>query len=151
MITVNALSKHSGVSAHTVRYYSRIGLLNPRRDPKNGYRVFDSADLNRLRFIRNAQHLGFTLNEIFEILAISEKEHSPCQRVRDLLNQRVRENQRKIEELVRLQARMEKTLALWRNLPDGMPGKHGVCRLIDSASEALRTESHTMIEEGHYV
>jgi DNA-binding transcriptional MerR regulator len=151
MITVNALSKHSGVSAHTVRYYSRIGLLNPRRDPNNGYRVFDSADLNRLRFIRSAQHLGFTLNEIFEILAISEEGHSPCQRVRDILSRRIRENQRKIEELVCLQARMKKTLALWRNLPDGVSGKNGVCRLIDSASEALRTGSYDMLEEGHYV
>ncbi len=151
MITVNALSKHSGVSAHTVRYYSRIGLLNPRRDPKNGYRVFKPTDLERLRFIRSAQHLGFTLNEIFEILAISEQGHPPCQRVRNILSQRISENQRKIEELVCLQARMEKTLALWRHLPDDVSGNNGVCRLIDSASEALRTESYEMIEEGRYV
>ncbi len=151
MITVNTLSKHSGVAAHTVRYYSRIGLLNPRRDPNNGYRVFDSADLNRLRFIRSTQHLGFTLNEIFEILAISQKGSSPCQRVRDMLSRRVCENQRKIDELVRLQARMEKTLALWRHLPDSGPGKNGVCRLIDSANAALDAASYEMTGEGHYV
>lgn len=151
MITVNALSKHSGVSAHPVRDYSRIGLLKPRRDPKNGYRVFDSADLNRLRFIRSAQHLGFTLNEIYKILGISESGHAPCKKVRDILSRRIRANQRKIDELVRLQARMEKTMALWRHLPDGVPGKSGVCRLIDSASEALRAESYETIEEGLHV
>lgn len=151
MITVNALSKHSGVSAHTVRYYSRIGLLKPRRDPNNGYRMFDSTDLNRLRFIRSAQHLGFTLNDILEILAIPEKGHSPCQRVRDILSRHICENRRKIEELVRLQARMEKTLALWRHLPDDVFGKNGVCRLIDSASKTLRTEGYEPFKEGHYV
>lgn len=151
MITVNALSKHSGVSAHTVRYYSRIGLLNPRRDPKHGYRVFGSADLSRLRFIRSAQHLGFTLNEIYEILGIPEKGQPPCQRVRDILSRRICENQRKIDQLVRLQSRMEKTMAVWRRLPDDVPAKNGVCRLIDCASEALRTESCEIIEEGRYV
>jgi DNA-binding transcriptional MerR regulator len=151
MITVNTLSKLSGVPAHTVRYYARIGLLNPRRDPNNGYRVFEFSDLNQLRFIRRAQHLGFTLNEIFEILATPEKGHSPCPRVRDMLSRRISENQRKIEELVRLQARMERTLALWGKLSDDVPGRNGVCRLIDSASKALRTEGYGTVEERHYV
>lgn len=150
MITVNALSKHSGVSAHTLRYYSRIGLLKPKRHPGNGYRVFEHTDLDRLRFIRRAQNIGFTLNEIFEILALSEEGNSPCQRVRHILIQRIHENQRKIEELIRLQARMEKTLALWHGLPDGVPGKHSVCGLIDSASEALRTGGCEQIGQGHY-
>ena len=64
MITVKALSKHSGVSEHAVRYYSRIGLLKPSRNPDNGYRLFDRTDVTRLRFIRHAQNLGFSLSEI---------------------------------------------------------------------------------------
>ncbi len=151
MITVNALSKHSGVSAHTVRYYSRIGLLKPRRHPENGYRIFQYSDLSRLRFIRRAQNLGFTLNEIFEILDLSEEGRSPCKRVRDILLQRIDENQKKIDELVRLQARMEKTLALWRSLPDSVPERDSVCKLIDSAAEALSPEDGASTVRAHYV
>lgn len=151
MITVIALSKHSGVSAHTVRYYSRIGLLKPQRHPGNRYRVFQHSDLSRLRFIRRAQNLGFTLNEIDEILNLSEDGISPCQRVRKILRQRIDENQQKINELLRLQGRMEKTLALWRSLPDGVNGRNSVCDLIDSASEALRTDDCEPAGQDHYV
>ena len=151
MITVNTISKHSGVSVHTVRYYSRIGLLRPRRDPENGYRVFEPSDLSRLNFIRRAQNLGFTLHEISEILDIAGEGDSPCQRVRKILQQHIYENKTKIEHLVDLQTRMEKTLALWQTLSDGDPNAHSICRLIDSANEALRPLGYKPTEEVHYV
>jgi len=151
MNTVNAISKYSGVSVHTIRYYSRIGLLKPGRDPENGYRVFEHSDLSRLNFIRRAQNLGFTLNEISEILDIAGEGDSPCQRVREILQQRIQENKMKIEHLVDLQSRMEKTFALWQTLSDGDSNSHSVCRLIDSANEALRPLGYKPTEEAHYV
>jgi DNA-binding transcriptional MerR regulator len=134
MMTVNDLSRRTGVTSHAVRYYSRIGLLKPGRNPDNGYRLFDRSDLVRLKFIRQAQSLGFTLEEISEILAESEHGLSPCPKVRDILRRRIEENHRKVVELMDLQKRMEEALEHWSAMPDGMPDGHSVCHLIESES-----------------
>jgi len=131
MITVKALSRRSGISEHAVRYYSRIGLLKPRRNPDNGYRLFDRTDISRLRFIRHAQNLGFSLNEIAEILQDAEHGLSPCNKVREYLRHRIDDNRKKISELRALQVRMEKALALWDGLPDQDPSPQVVCHLIE--------------------
>ena len=99
MMTVTDLSRHSGVTTHAVRYYSRIGLLKPGRNPENGYRIFDRTDISRLRFIRQAQSLGFTLDEVADILEESGKGYSPCPKVREILHRRIAENRHKLEEL----------------------------------------------------
>lgn len=134
MMTVNDLSRRTGVTSHAVRYYSRIGLLKPGRNPDNGYRLFDRGDLARLQFIRQAQSLGFTLEEISEILAESEHGRSPCPKVRDILRRRIEENHRKLAELMDLQSRMEEALDHWEAMPDGVPDGHSVCHLIESES-----------------
>lgn len=134
MITVKTLSKHSGVSEHTVRYYSRIGLLKPSRNPENGYRLFDRTDVARLRFVRHAQNLGFSLSEIAEILQDAEQGQSPCNKVRDYMKQRIDENRRKIQALLELQVRMEKALEIWEGLPDQGPDPQVVCHLIEKAN-----------------
>lgn len=61
---VHELAKESGVSTHAVRYYAKIGLLTPTRDPNNGYQHFTRVDGERMRFVRRAQRLGLTLAEI---------------------------------------------------------------------------------------
>jgi len=132
MMTVADLSKHSGVTSHAVRYYSRIGLLKPGRNPENGYRIFDRTDISRLRFIRQAQSLGFTLEEVADILEESGKGNSPCPKVREILRHRIEENRHKLEELKNLQERMEHALVHWAGMPDGMPDGHSVCHLIES-------------------
>ncbi|NOZ09653.1 MAG: MerR family transcriptional regulator [Gammaproteobacteria bacterium] len=131
-MTVADLSKHSGVTSHAVRYYSRIGLLKPGRNPENGYRIFDRTDISRLRFIRQAQSLGFTLEEVADILEESGKGNSPCPKVREILRHRIEENRHKLEELKNLQERMEHALVHWAGMPDGMPDGHSVCHLIES-------------------
>ncbi len=135
MITVKALSKHSGVSEHAVRYYSRIGLLKPSRNPDNGYRLFDRTDVTRLRFIRHAQYLGFSLSEIAEILQDADQGSSPCSKVREYMRSRIDENRKKIRELQDLQVRMEHALETWEHLPDKEPDTKVVCHLIEKAHD----------------
>ena len=65
---VTELARTAGVTAETVRHYTRQALLKPRRDPDNGYQLFDQQDLDRLRFIQRARTLGFSLKEIADIL-----------------------------------------------------------------------------------
>lgn len=135
MLTVNELATKSDAPAHVVRYYVRIGLLTPVGQQENGYRLFTSGDATRLRFIRMAKRLGFTLNEIKQITRHADCGESPCDDVRAIIQHRVEENRVKIEEMVKLQCRMEKALKQWASMPNGMPNGHSVCHLIESFEE----------------
>lgn len=150
MMTVSEFSAQGGVSPNIVRFYSRIGLLNPARHPDNGYKLFSSADIPRLRFIRRAQRLGYTLEEISDILATCGRGRSPCARVKDILRRRIEENRRKIEELVALQKRMEHALARWGGMPECVPQGESLCHLIESSEpdERLTCVSHTGVKNG---
>lgn len=132
MMTVSELSRRGKVAPHVVRYYSRIGLLSPARHPDNGYKLFSRADVSRLQFIRQAQSLGYTLDEIGQIFEESGQGKSPCHKVRDILRHRIRENRQKLEELMELQRRMEYALERWGAMPDGAPDGHSVCHLIET-------------------
>jgi DNA-binding transcriptional MerR regulator len=70
---IGALAKRAGVGIDTVRYYERAGLLAPKARLASGYRRYSGLELARLRFIRRAQALGFTLKEIRELLALSAR------------------------------------------------------------------------------
>jgi DNA-binding transcriptional MerR regulator len=136
MMTVSQLSKRSGVAPHVVRYYARIGLLTPARHPDNGYQLFTRDDTARLRFVRLAQNLGYTLEEIRHILGLSQAGESPCQEVREILRQRVEENRQRLVDFIALQRRMEQTLTRWEEMPDVPPSDGSVCHLIESVAEA---------------
>ena len=70
---IGALAKRGGVGIDTVRYYERSGLLAPNTRLASGYRRYTAAEVARLRFIRRAQALGFTLDEIRELLTLSSR------------------------------------------------------------------------------
>ncbi len=131
-LTVTDLANRSGATPHAVRYYTRMGLLRPTRNPDNGYRLYQHREVGWLRFIRQAKRLGYTLNEIREIMHDSDQGKSPCPRVREILLRRIDENRRQLEELMALQTRMEQALAQWAEMPDGVPDGHSVCHLIES-------------------
>lgn len=70
---IGQLASAAGVGIDTVRYYERSGLLKPATRSTSGYRKYGEGELDRLNFIRRAQHLGFSLGEIGELLAISTR------------------------------------------------------------------------------
>ena len=71
-IGIGTLAKRAGVSIDTVRYYERGGLLAPKTRLASGYRRYSELEVARLRFIRRAQALGFSLKEVKELLALSK-------------------------------------------------------------------------------
>ena len=71
VIGIGTLAKRAGVSVDTVRYYERGGLLAPKTRLASGYRRYSELEVARLRFIRRAQALGFSLKEVKELLALS--------------------------------------------------------------------------------
>ena len=131
---VNELAQRADTPSHVVRYYTRIGLLEPTRHPENGYKLFDGSHVRRLRFIRRTKLLGFTLNEIAELLDDATHGDSPCPRAREIIERRIDENRRKLDEMIALQQRMELALTRWKEMPDKVPDGHVVCHLIETVN-----------------
>ncbi len=136
VMQVNELAKRVGVPAHVVRYYTRIGLLTPKRYPKNRYRDYAKSDVYRVRFIRRAKWLGFTLRDVKVILHDADRGVSPCPEVREIIRVRADENRERLDELWRLQARVDEAVALWETLPDKPPDHENLCHLIDAVAQA---------------
>ncbi len=139
MITANILAKKSDVSLFTVRHYTRIGLLKPIRNSQNGYKIYQPSDTTRLRFIVAAKSLGFTLHEIAEILDEAVRGNSPCPLVREIIERHIKENGRKIEEMKKLQKKMENALKDWKQMENSMPNGDSVCHLIESVADIENT------------
>ncbi len=135
MLTASVLAKKSDVPIYTVRHYTKIGLLKPRRDPRNGYKVYNFSDSTRLKFIMAAKDLGFTLAEISQILDEAKHGNSPCPMVRDIVKARIDENKRKIKEMQKLQKKMENSLNDWAEMENAMPNGDSVCHLIETVAE----------------
>lgn len=135
-MTLNALARASGESIHAVRYYARLGLVTPAAVAANGYRFFDPSALVRLSFIRRAQRLGFTLDEVGSFVADAERGRSPCPRVRRLLDERLPEVAAQLEEAAGLLQRMQQAQRRWKRRPDTAPTGRDICRLIESERAA---------------
>lgn len=101
-MTVARLARAAGASPDTVRYYERLGLLPGAERTESGYRVFGEKDVERMRFIRSAQRLGFSLAEIGELLGIREHGLCPCGRARERLTAKLPEIEAKLAALEEL-------------------------------------------------
>jgi len=136
MMTVSELSESTQVTRAAIRHYVSIGLLNPIRDPVNGYKLFNDADFKKVKFICQAKDLGFSLNDIQEIFKHGRRGQSPCPTVRDIIHQRITENRIRLTELDALKQRMEEALEKWKTMPDGEPDGDEICYLIESVMGA---------------
>jgi MerR family transcriptional regulator, Zn(II)-responsive regulator of zntA len=133
-LTVEGIARLSSIPAHTIRYYTRRGLLNPGRNSANSYRLYSEADLLRLRLIRKSKSLGLSLGEIRKVLDAAEHGASPCAMVRNIITRRIVENRRRLGELAMLQSRMEHAVEVWSQLPKDVVDRWTVCDLIEAAS-----------------
>ena len=106
---IGALAKRAGVGIDTVRYYERNGLLAPQSRLSSGYRRYSELELARLRFIRRAQALGFTLKEVRELLSLSAQRD--VARVKRSAQAKLTDVGRRIAELERVRAALSKLIA----------------------------------------
>jgi len=136
-MTVRDVAALAEVVPEVVRYYSRIGLIKPQKNRKNGYKLYDKNDVARLVFIRKAKHLGYTLKEIKKILSHSTSGTSPCPMVRCIIESRIEENRQRLDDMMSLQTRMENAIEQWKRMPDGIPDGNSVCVLIESFTHEL--------------
>ena len=108
-IGIGALAKRAGVRIDTVRYYERSGLLAPKTRLASGYRRYGEVELSRLRFIRRAQALGFTLKEVRELLTLSKRRD--VSRVKRAAQGKLAAVERKIAALERIRDGLLKLVA----------------------------------------
>ncbi len=132
---VSDLARRAGTTTETVRHYTDIGLLQPERDPNNGYRRYANTDLRLLRFALKARHLGFTLADIQSLADASRHGETPCGQVRTLIEARLEQVEARIIELQSLSLRMRQAMSDWQGSPDCRLDDGRVCGLIDSFVE----------------
>jgi DNA-binding transcriptional MerR regulator len=98
-LTVNGVIKASGLSRETLRYYEKMGLLNPQRRATNGYRVYAADDLERLEFIVRTKKAGFTLRKIRELLEFKKRKHATGRLGRDIAREQIKDVDERVAAL----------------------------------------------------
>src|SRR6266851_9919363 len=106
MLTIGKLAALADTSTDTLRYYEREGLINPADRSESGYRLYDKDSARRIHFIKQAQHCGFTLAEIRELLVLRSRDAACCGDVR----KRAIEKKLQLENKIRSMKVMSKAL-----------------------------------------
>jgi DNA-binding transcriptional MerR regulator len=124
------LAAQFGLSPRTIRYYEAVGLLPaPRRTP-SGYRVYDEADVARLRFVLRAKAVGLRLGEIGEVLRIQENGQLPCDHVRRWIDRKLAEVD---QQLAALRSFRTDLLELRKHASRRRSGRvRGVCPILET-------------------
>lgn len=110
--TLGQLAKATGLSVETVRFYERRKLLGENNRAMSGYRQYGNDALIRLRFIRQAKKLGFTLREISELLELRVYPDAPCEQVHEAASAKLQMIETKIDELRRIRKALKRLTAV---------------------------------------
>jgi DNA-binding transcriptional MerR regulator len=130
LLKIGEVSKRSGVGIEALRFYEKGGLLDRPWRTESGYRMYDETVLERLNFIKQAQALGFSLDEIKRVISDARTGQSPCDEVRDIVRRRLVELDIRIREMRRYRKELAATLAEWERV--GRAPGH-ICGLIEGA------------------
>jgi MerR family transcriptional regulator, copper efflux regulator len=131
MLKIGEVSKQSGVGVEALRFYEKSGLLDRPSRTYSGYRVYGAEVLERLAFIKRAQALGFSLDEIRRVIEDARKGESPCEEVREIVRRRMAELDERLRELHRYREELKCTLDEWDKV--GRAPGH-ICGLIEGSS-----------------
>ena len=101
-LTIGALAKAAGVNVETIRFYQRKGLLPEPEKPYGGIRRYAEADVTRVRFVKSAQRLGFSLDEVAELLQLEDGTH--CDEASSLAERKLQDVREKMTDLARMEA-----------------------------------------------
>jgi len=101
-LSIGAFAEAAGVNLETIRFYQRKGLLSEPAKPYGGIRRYGKADVARVRFVKSAQRLGFSLDEVAGLLALDDGQH--CDQARQLGEQKLADVRAKLADLHRIEA-----------------------------------------------
>lgn len=129
-LKIGEVSQSSGIGIEALRFYERSGLLGKPVRSASGYRLYDAGVIERLAFIKKAQTLGFSLDEIRRIIDDAKSGASPCDEVREIVRRRLAELDERMREMRRYRRELAETLEEWDKV--GRAPGH-ICGLIESA------------------
>jgi MerR family mercuric resistance operon transcriptional regulator len=130
-LTIGEAARSAGVGIETIRFYQRRGLIAlPTKPQGRGFRIYSPDEIKRIRFIRQAQQIGFSLQEIEELLALRADPAADCSTVRAQALAKLDEVHDKIEQLRRIGSALEALIAR-------CPGSGGLeaCSILDTLVE----------------
>ena len=127
-LKIGQLARRVGVTAKAIRFYEAKRVLPRPTRATNGYRLYGRDTVETLIFVKQATGLGLTLAEIREIIAIRQDGEPPCAHVRRLLQDKARELDRKLRDLIDMRRQIRQSLAAWSRRK---PGRAAVCPHIE--------------------
>ena len=138
-ITISKAAKRAGVGVETIRFYERKGLIaQPPKPASGGFRVYPEETVARIRFIREAQEIGFSLREIEDLLSLRADPSADCSDVRERAVAKLEEVDRKMEQLGRIRSALNELIA-------ACPGRGALraCSIMESLIAATgETSAH---------
>jgi len=123
--TIGALSREAGVNLETIRYYERIGLIPEPGRSASGYRLYGEDAARRLAFIRRGRELGFTIEEVRNLLQLAAHPDSPCHEADRLVREHIALVEARIRDLQALHTEL-------RKLAGCESSQAGHCRLLEA-------------------
>ncbi len=131
-LLIGEVSRRTGLSAPTIRYYEDIGVLTKPSRATSGYRTYSPQTVDELLFIRKARNLGFSLEEIAEILRLSRSGQKPCERVLKMAQSHLESLDQRIRDLQNFRGYLARETKRWKT---GGAGPRGdtLCQLIADA------------------
>jgi DNA-binding transcriptional MerR regulator len=130
---IGDVARLSDITPATIRYYEELGLLTAPGRSESGYRHYCQTILEELRFIKKGQGLGFSLEEIREILNISRAGEAPCGHVLDLAQRNLAAAEERIRHLQAFRDRLATQIARWKDRSMTTCSADGLCEIISSA------------------
>ena len=140
-IKIGQLAKQAGLSIDAIRFYERKGLLKKPARSESGFRLFSSGDVANLKFVRKAQELGFSLEEIHALIILRDQDTQACEHVQQRLEQKLTVIRQKIGELKTLEEELRAGLGKCRREISKGHDSHGKsCPVLEQIGRADLTE-----------
>jgi DNA-binding transcriptional MerR regulator len=131
-LKIGDVAKQTGVAVGALRYYESLGLLQSERGD-NGYRYYGAQAIQQVQFIKKAQALGFSLEDVGEILSVHQQGDMPCLFVQALLQTKIEQLEAQIEQMVTFKTALEQYRDRWaHHQPHAQPGD--ICPLIETVT-----------------
>jgi MerR family transcriptional regulator, copper efflux regulator len=131
-LLIGQVTNLSGVPIRTIRYYEGLGLIHAQGRTEGGFRQFSDEVLTRLSFIKRAQSLGLSLEEIGNILAVYDKGEIPCREIKEHLEHKIIEINQQVDKLLALREKLKTLVSDWQS--PSVQDEHTICPIIQNNS-----------------
>lgn len=136
-LRIGDVARRAGVGVDALRFYEREGLVpKPTREPSSGYRAYPEQTVRRVRFIREAQRLGFTLKEVAELLRLRDDDRASCADVRATARAKISDIEGRMTRLRSMQRALKQLVDSCRS-----DGSTRACPILEALTDGDEDES----------